>query len=181
MIFPCSELMTLVTSLMAWVEEGVIFPEASKSSSQSLQEDESTTAWVDFMSRIVVFRASLDVKLVLILDDEYENGLGVVLDGVRVDDPIDATVNDVLVRILGEKPTSGLTKVVLSKSTPPSLLGVIKAVGVLVGHVVGVTLGSDRVPGCCTMQDIADSGSNLGNHDKAAAEPLQGVLKDGTR
>ena len=56
-----------------------------------------------------ILEGLLDVKLnkvighiILLMVDVHENGLGVALGGVRVDDLLGATVNDGLGRLLGE-------------------------------------------------------------------------------
>ena len=103
------------------------------------------------MEGTVVLGAYLSVKMVLLLIDAYKNGLGVFLGKGIVDDLLGDTVNDGLDHILGEEPTSGLPTVVRFKGNSHSLLSVIAAGGVLLDHVVGGALGSDRVAGCHTV------------------------------
>ena len=129
-----------------------MLPKVSQSPRQSLWEDESTTAWVAVMEGIVLLRAFLDVKIILLLIENHDNVLGFVLGGGRLDDLLGAIVNDGLGHLLDEETTSGLKNVVHSKGTPPGILGVTTAGGVMVGHVVGGALGSDHVAGCRTLQ-----------------------------
>ena len=105
------------------------------------------------MSGKIVLRAFLDVKLVLLLIDTYDNGLGVVIGKDIVNDLLGAFVNGGLGSLLGEDPTSGITDIVLSKGTPPGLLGVAATGGVLLGYAVGGVMGSYWVAGCSTLQD----------------------------
>ena len=86
-----------------------------------------------------------------------------MLGGGRVDDLLGVTVIDGPSRLLGEEPTSAFTNIVRSKGTPPGLLGVVAAGGVLLGYVTRGALGSDWVAGCCTVQEGADGGPTHGN------------------